>query len=164
MERRYSGELMIVYFLRHAEAEPDHGADFDRRLTTKGLEQAAKTGKFLLRSGITPDLIITSPVVRAKQTAEIVANALGADLVEDAGLACGMVPESCCRLIESHSSHDAILLVGHEPDFSEAIARLLGLADAEAINIRKSSITAVDISGGGVASGQLQFLVPARLM
>jgi len=155
---------MVVYFLRHAEAEPDHGSDFERVLTAKGLEQAAKVGKFLLRVGIAPDLIITSPVVRARQTAGIVAKALDVDLVEEKWLACGMDAGTCRQQISVHAKRDAILLVGHEPDFSEAIASLLGIADPDAINIRKSSLTAVDLGGGDGASGQLQFLVPARLM
>lgn len=59
---------MTIGFLRHAEAEDGHGSDFGRKLTPKGLEQAAKAGKFFQRNGLLPDLIVTSPVVRARQT------------------------------------------------------------------------------------------------
>ena len=152
---------MIVYFLRHAEAEDRDGNDHVRRLTARGLEQAAKVGKFLGRVGIRPDLILTSPVVRARQTAEIVAKATGVDLVEERWLACGMEPAACIRELGAYSTKESVMLVGHEPDFSVVIAALIGHRDADVVKVRKASLTAVELGGG---CGQLQFLVPARLM
>ena len=64
-------ELMVAYFLRHADAELRADSDYQRRLTPKGLEQADKVGKFFVRCGLLPQLILTSPVVRALQTAKI---------------------------------------------------------------------------------------------
>lgn len=155
---------MLICFLRHAEAEHDAESDFERQLTPKGTEQAAKAGKFLIRAGISPDLIITSPVVRARQTASIVSKALDADLVEARWLACGMKPETCLREIAVHSTKVAILLVGHEPDFSAAIAELVGLPDPSALNICKASLTVIDLVEPMSGCGQLQFLIPVRLM
>lgn len=156
---------MIVYFLRHADAEPDAARDFERKLTPKGLAQAEKAGKFLVRYGLVPSLILTSPVVRARQTAKIVAQRLGdADLVEERWLACGMNPESCLRELAPYFHHESILLVGHEPDFSETIAALIGHPDPAHLHIRKASLTAVDLIELAPGGGQLEFLVPARLM
>jgi phosphohistidine phosphatase len=156
---------MTVYFLRHADAEPDAARDFERKLTPKGLEQAEKAGKFLVRHGLVPALILTSPVVRARQTAKIVARRLGdADLVEERWLACGMSPESCLRELAVHQHLESVLLVGHEPDFSETISALTGLPDPVNLNIRKASLTAVDLPRLEPGAGQLQFLVPSRLM
>lgn len=155
---------MVAYFLRHAEAEADADSDFDRKLTAKGLEQAEKAGKFCARYGLKPGLILTSPVVRARQTARIVAEKLGADLVEERWLACGMAPETCLRELKAHARQDSVLLVGHEPDFGEAIAALLGLPDPGALKVRKASLTALDLPVLEFGRGQLQFLVPARLM
>lgn len=155
---------MIIYFLRHAEAEDDAGSDFVRKLTAKGLEQAAKVGKFLRSAGIAPELIVTSPVVRARQTADIVANALEVDLSEEQWLACGMSAATCRRELAVHEGKASILLVGHEPDFSEVIADFIGLPDSGALHIRKASLTAVEWVQSGRGAAQLQFLVPARLM
>lgn len=156
---------MIVYFLRHADAEPDAGRDFDRKLTAKGLEQAEKAGRFMHRNGLVPDLVITSPVVRARQTAKIVVRHLGdADLVEERWLACGMTPESCLRELSAWQKHRAVLLVGHEPDFSEAIAALVALFRPDTIQIRKASLTAIELPEAVAGAGRLQFLVPSRLM
>jgi phosphohistidine phosphatase len=156
---------MIVYFLRHADAEPDAARDFDRKLTPKGLEQAEKAGKFLVRFGLIPSIILASPVVRARQTAKIVSQRLGdADLVEARWLACGMSPESCLRELATYEQHESVMLVGHEPDFSETISALIGLPDSNGINIRKASLTAIDLPSLTPGAGQLQFLAPSRLM
>lgn len=155
---------MIVYFLRHAEAEDDAGSDFVRKLTSKGLEQAAKAGKFLRRAGMVPELIVTSPLVRARQTAEIVANALEVDLVEERWVACGMSAATLRQELVAHEGKASILLVGHEPDFSEVISDLIGLQDPRALHIRKASLTAVEWIPAQRGAAQLQFLVPARLM
>ena len=155
---------MTIGFLRHAEAEDGKGSDFERRLTPKGLEQAAKAGKFCVHHGLIPELAITSPVVRSRQTAEIVAKATGCDLVEERWLACGMEPADCLREIAAFSHKNFILLVGHEPDFSSTIAMLVGLADPAALKIRKASLTVLDLAEIRPGCGQLQFLIPARLM
>jgi len=156
---------MTIGFLRHAEAEDGAGTDFERRLTPKGIEQAEKVGKFCLRNGLLPDLIVTSPVVRARQTAGIVAGKTGCDLVEERWLACGMDPGDCLREIAAYSQMSFVLLVGHEPDFSEAIARLIGLIDPSCLKIRKAMLAIVDLaSTDDEGCGQLQFLIPARLM
>lgn len=156
---------MVVYFLRHAEAEPDFARDFDRQLTVKGLEQAEKVGKFLVRFGLIPDVIISSPVVRALQTAKIVAQRLGnAKIVDGPWLACGMSPGTCLHELAAYEDKASVLLVGHEPDFGEAIARMVGLHDASGIKVRKASLTAVDLPRIAQGNGELQFSVPARLM
>jgi len=152
----------MIYFLRHAEAETTAGSDRARRLTAKGLEQAEKVGEFCRSSGLLPALIVTSPVVRARQTAAIVAGTLGVELVEKDWLACGMSPATCLHEL-AHLRGD-IMLVGHEPDFSAAIASLVGLHDPGAIRIRKASLTAVEISDFARGTGGLQFSIPARLM
>jgi len=156
---------MIVYFLRHADADSDVANDFDRTLTPKGLEQAEKAGKFLLRHGLLPEAIVSSPVVRARQTAEAVEKKLGqASVVIGPWLACGRTPATCLAELSTHAGSHSVMLVGHEPDFSEAIAFMLGLPDSGALNIRKASLTAIELSSFHPGGGSLQFLVPARLM
>ena len=156
---------MTIGFLRHAEAEDGRGSDFGRKLTPKGLDQAAKAGKFCERNGFVPDLIITSPAVRARQTAEIVAKATGCELIEGSWLSCGMEAGECLKEIAALSNKmNFVLLVGHEPDFSEAIGCLIGLMDPSCLKIRKASLAIVDISMAELGCGQLQFLIPARLM
>ncbi|MCX6969214.1 MAG: histidine phosphatase family protein [Verrucomicrobia bacterium] len=155
---------MTIGFLRHAEAEHASGSDFDRRPTPRGLDQAEKAARFCLRNGLLPDLIITSPVVRARRTAEIVAATTGSDLIVGDWLSCGMEPGDFLKEIAAYSQKRFVLLVGHEPDFSDAIACLLGLIDPSSLKIRKASLTIVDIAAPHQGCGQLQFLIPARFM
>ncbi len=157
---------MIVYFLRHAEAHDQAESDFDRKLTDKGQEQAEKAAKFCRDHGLVPDLILSSPVVRARQTARIAAKTWDKpDLIEEHWLACGMSPQTCLRELKTYfDKYSSVMLVGHEPDFGETIAFLIGLPNAEGLKVRKSSITAVDMPELEAGRGQLQFLVPSRLM
>jgi phosphohistidine phosphatase len=156
---------MVAYFLRHADAEPRVTNDHERKLTPKGLEQAEKVGKFIVRCGLLPEIILTSPVVRARQTARIAAEKLGdTEFSEVDWLACGMTAETCLMELKAHQGKASALLVGHEPDFSETIAAILGLGDAAAIKLRKASLTGVELLDFQVGQGQLQFLVPSRLM
>lgn len=155
---------MVIHFLRHAEAVDELDSDFTRKLTTKGLEQAEKVGKFCVRSGLIPDVILSSPVLRASQTAEIVGKATGRTPVIEKWLACGMDPDMLYKNLTAHAKHETVFLVGHEPDFSCAISSLLGVSDPLAILIRKASLTAVDAPWLEAGAGRLQFSIPARLM
>ncbi len=158
-------EVMVAYFLRHADAELRADSDYQRRLTPKGLEQADKVGKFFVRCGLLPQLILTSPIVRALQTAKIVAENLEkAEFSEAAWLACGMTAETCLMELKARQEKASVLLVGHEPDFSDTIATMVGLEDAAAIKVRKASLTGVELLDFQAGQGQLHFLVPARLM
>ncbi len=156
---------MLLYFLRHAEAENEVPSDFDRRLTPKGLEQADKAGKFCVRYGLIPDVILSSPVVRAEQTARAVSKRLdGRELIIERWLACGMMPETCLESLAAYAKFGHVLLVGHEPDFGETIAACIGLPDPGHLNIRKSSLTAIDLPRLRAGMGRLEFTIPVRLM
>ena len=156
---------MVAYFLRHADAEPRITSDQERKLTPKGLEQSEKAGKFMARCGLLPEIILTSPVVRARQTAQVVAEKLGdAEVSEVDWLACGMSAETCLMELKARQGTASVLLVGHEPDFSETIATMLGVSDAGAIKVRKAALTGIELLDFRAGEGQLHFLVPARLM
>jgi phosphohistidine phosphatase len=156
---------MVAYFLRHADAEPRITSDHERKLTPKGLEQSEKVGRFMVRCGLLPEIILTSPVVRARQTARIVAEKLGdAEVSEVDWLACGMSAETCLMELKARQGTASVLLVGHEPDFSETIATMLGVSDAGAIKVRKAALTGIELLDFRAGQGQLHFLVPTKLM
>jgi phosphohistidine phosphatase SixA len=155
---------MVIYFLRHADAEADQGSDFNRKLTSKGLAQAEKVAKFCVRNGLLPDVILSSPVVRARQTAEILSQSTGMTPTLVDWLACGMEPRTLLQEIKAFKDKIHIFLVGHEPDFSSSIAALIGHPDANAIMVKKSSLTAVDMAWIESGSGSIQFSIPVHLM
>ena len=155
---------MTIYFLRHADAESMASSDFERNLTPKGLEQAAKVGRFCKAHGLAPDKILTSPLNRARQTAEIVAKALGAESVVQDWLACGMRLETLLMELSAQGKVESLLVVGHEPDFSSVISELIGASEGYGVLVTKASLTAVELPWMEAGSGQLQFSIPVRLM
>ncbi|HKN93856.1 MAG TPA: histidine phosphatase family protein, partial [Thermoleophilaceae bacterium] len=110
----------MIWLLRHAEAE-DGTPDEARRLTKKGEEQARIAGRALEALGVKFDLCLTSPRVRAEQTAELACEPLGVEVSVDERLKGGPFdPE------ELGAGLDEVLLVGHDPDFSMAVHNLTG--------------------------------------
>lgn len=156
---------MLLYLLRHAEAEPHCADDSSRRLTEKGYKQARRVGCFMKEQFIRPDLILTSPVVRSRETAEVVAKVLGkVELVEVPWAACGMDPERALGELGTFSRFKSILLVGHEPDFSALVAMMLDLGKSTSVTIAKASLTAIQASHLVPGSGVLQFLLPVKCL
>lgn len=125
----------MIYLLRHGEAERGDGDDAARRLTAKGEQQSETAGRALAALGIAIDTCLTSPKVRAADTARLACRALGIE------------PEIATELSEGDfdspdlaTGRGAAMLVGHEPDFSNEIARLTG-AKAK---LRKGGLAIVD--------------------
>jgi phosphohistidine phosphatase len=154
---------MILYLLRHAEAEPHCPDDFSRRLTEKGIKQADRVGCFMKDHCERPDFILTSPVIRAHETAGIVANHLGkCDVTLSPWAACGMDPKNAIHEIATYNKFKSILLVGHEPDFSVLIAALIGLARSPSIQVGKASLISINLPRLQFGSGILQFVLPVK--
>jgi len=155
-----------LYLLRHAEAEPDARNDFQRELTDKGANQSRRVAHFLMSRDIRPEVVITSPVTRAKQTAERVC--LQASLpmpVEEAFLACGMTPDTAFEeLLAYTTKFDHVLMVGHEPDLSEFIAAAIGVHEPNSIKVRKASLIGLSFGRLTPGAATLEYNVPARMM
>lgn len=155
---------MLLYLLRHAEAEDLAESDRARRLTPKGEGQAGRTGKFCRQYGIGPDVILSSPVTRALQTAKIVAEHIeGAELIEVPWAACGMHPDTARGELKSFAKLDSVMLVGHQPDLGRFAATLLASHNVGSFHVRKSLLCAIDLSAD-LRQGVLEFFVPVRLM
>lgn len=110
----------MIYLLRHGEAEDDAADDASRRLTAKGERQAEAAGKALAQLGVEIEACITSPKVRAADTARIACQSLGLEVETSEELSGG--PFDAAALAADRD----VLLVGHEPDFSGAVADLTG--------------------------------------
>jgi len=125
----------VIYLLRHGDAEDGDGDDAARRLTAKGEKQAAAAGRALALTDSGIDACLTSPKVRAAETARIACTALGLEpeIVED--LRGG--PFDALALCAGRGN---VLLVGHEPDFSGQIARLTGAK----VKLRKGGLAIVN--------------------
>lgn len=111
----------MIFLLRHGDAEPGNGDDAARPLTPKGERQGRDAGRALAALGAELDACLTSPKVRAAETARLACEALGLE------------PETAPELrgggfdsLALTAGRGNVLLVGHEPDFSDELARLTG--------------------------------------
>jgi phosphohistidine phosphatase len=157
---------MDLILIRHADASRDAPTDFDRDLTGKGEKQSTKVGRFLDYLGIKPDIILTSPLVRAKQTADLVDEVLKTKggVVEDERLACGMDAKAAFAMLKDHKDKDSVAFVGHEPDFSNLCASLMGMESAYCIDVKKASCALFDVEERKVGGAALKWMVPPKLM
>jgi len=121
-----------LYVMRHGIAVDRGSAGFSddskRPLTVEGKKKMKQIMAGLIKLGFDLDWIVSSPLVRARETAEIVAEELGTrpplDLCDALGP--GGSPESLISFLAKHSNRKRVLVVGHEPDLSELVARLIG--------------------------------------
>jgi phosphohistidine phosphatase len=142
---------MIIHIVRHAEAV-ERSSDIPeehRYLTPRGrktFRKIARTGK---KAGIQPEVILTSPLVRAVQTADILAEKLGfkGDLQLAPLLSPGFRPESLDQLLDSWPQAEEVALVGHEPDLG-SLAQALFAVDGDCA-LKKGAILSFERAAGG---------------
>jgi phosphohistidine phosphatase len=154
-----------VYLLRHADAgDPEawNRPDAERPLSSKGRRQAERLGRHLAAVEFAPDAILTSPKIRAAETARLVAEALGRPVAEDERLGGPFGIDSLGEILRDAGSPRRAVLVGHDPDFSELLSLLVG---APELSMRKGALARVDLdepieAGGGV----LRWLLPPDLV
>jgi phosphohistidine phosphatase len=127
----------MIYLLRHGEAEEGVGDDAARRLTPKGERQARAAGEALAALASAVDACLTSPKVRAADTARLACEALEPEPEVAEELRGG--PFDSFALVAGRGD---VLLVGHEPDFSSEVARLTGAK----VKLRKGGLAIVDDS------------------
>jgi phosphohistidine phosphatase len=119
---------MQLYLVRHAEAaggEPDEL----RPLTPAGREQARSLGERLRESGVRPDAIVTSPLLRARETAALVARELGVEAVPDDRLAPGATADQITSAVAGRG--ETVVIVGHQPDCSRIAGVLTGAPEPD---------------------------------
>jgi phosphohistidine phosphatase len=136
---------MDLYLVRHAEAVDGHlyGDDTERPLTANGRAAARQVGEALAKNSVTLDVIITSPLVRAVETAELIAVALGfAGGLEVSGALTpgGHTDEILTRVVEPHAGA-RVALVGHEPSMGHLLSALL---QKRGLSLSKGAAIALD--------------------
>jgi phosphohistidine phosphatase len=116
-----------LWLLRHGDAETTGGRDdAGRRLTHEGEDQSRVAGRALARLGLGFAAILTSPRVRARDTARLVAKALDASVEVHGPLGGGFERGDALHALAGRGPDDRLLLVGHEPDLSELVHELSG--------------------------------------
>jgi phosphohistidine phosphatase SixA len=152
---------MLLHLLRHAHAgDPEAwtGDDSDRPLSEKGEAQARRLARHLEAIGFRTDRIISSPKVRAFQTAGPVADRIGLSVVTDDRLAGGLDVDTAEAVLRDAGDPESAVLVGHDPDFSDLVGLL---CDAGGVSMRKGALARIEIDRPLVAgSGSLRWLLP----
>jgi len=149
---------MQLYFLRHGEADWPGWTkpDDERPLTDFGKKEARQVAMFLNRLKVKPNLIVTSPLPRALQTAEAAAEQLETKLCQDEALEPGFGIGELSTVLKRYPSK-ALMLVGHEPDFSSVISALTG----GFIKMSKAGVALIDIDPE-TEKGRLLWLFPPK--
>src|SRR5213592_1075211 len=150
---------MQLHFLRHGEADWPGWTkpDDERPLTDFGKKEVRQVAKFLNRLKVKPDLIVTSPLPRALQTAEVAAEQLKTKLRQDEALEPGFGISELRSLLKRHGSK-VLMVVGHEPDFSSVISALTGAS----LKLSKAGVAFVDIDPD-TEKGRLLWLFPPKV-
>jgi phosphohistidine phosphatase len=157
-----------IYLIRHGLAEergdkwPD---DAKRPLTDDGMSRMRKSIRGLSRLGVSFDVVLTSPLVRAKQTAEIAAGGVSPrpsivtiDSLSPDGTFAAVVAD-----LEKHAKKTRIALVGHEPHIGELAARLIG--SRHAIDFKKGAVCRIDLATLPPSGpGDLRWLLTPKIM
>jgi phosphohistidine phosphatase len=144
-----------LYLIRHglaADRGDEYPDDAKRPLTSEGVSRLRREARGLQALGVTFDQILTSPLVRAKQTAEVFAQAQDdkVPIAQIDALAPGGTPAQVVQALAEYARRKAIALVGHEPNMSELAAKLLGTR------------TPVPFKKGAVCCIEFEALPPAR--
>ncbi len=146
-----------LWFLRHGEAEPhDARPDADRRLTPRGEEQSRAAGRALAALEITFQLVLTSPRIRALDTARLACQALGNDVVVDDALSSEFGLDDALALAAAAGADTRVLFVGHDPDFTQAVLDLTGAR----IDLKKGGVAGVRMRAS--RRGELMVLLRPR--
>jgi phosphohistidine phosphatase len=138
---------MILCFLRHGAADPPESRpDEARRLTPEGRDELGRAAPLLRRLDLRPEIVLTSPRDRAVETARILqAGGLGGELITDQRLAPGMDWRELIAALGDHAQSERLLLVGHEPDLSRAVATLTG---GNRVRLREAGLCRVELPPG----------------
>lgn len=153
---------MELILLRHGKAEDNHPrGDSARGLVEKGRKQARRAGGVLQAAGLTPGIVLTSPLLRAQQTADEFCQAAGIPgPVVQGWLACGCVPETVLAELAAFHDFKRVAIIGHEPDFSRFIQWCLG-AHAATIEMKKGAMACLRIDPPS-RQATLLYLIPPK--
>jgi phosphohistidine phosphatase len=157
---------MFLLFIRHATAAPlGKSAEFDkdRPLTSRGRQRFRQVARSLTQLVVEPKAILTSPLLRARETAGIAANAWGAIRpVVVPALRDGKWP-GICRALSAYGKADTVVLVGHEDWISSITARLLGSDKGKAFGYRKGGVALLELETADARNATLLWFIPPRV-
>jgi phosphohistidine phosphatase len=165
------GEWVQIYIVRHGDAinrdDPRVTSDEMRELTSEGRDEVELMSLLLARLDVKPDLILTSPLIRARQTAEIIASVTGAQSAPSVSdeLAPGGSLAAVLNDILSHGRPKQTVLTGHMPGVGAMAAYLIWREPHMALPFRTGEICRVDLPDDSPVAGygDLRWAIPPRI-
>lgn len=158
---------MKLLLVRHAAAVPSGTpgvSDDERPLTAEGEARFRLAAAGLARITDRPDVLLTSPLARARATAGIAARAFGGlEPALEPALAHGTA-ETILTALAAHASATTMVVVGHEPLLSAVVARLVGVRDSERVAFKKGGAALVDLPHGLFGAGRLVWFLQPRIL
>jgi phosphohistidine phosphatase len=157
---------MILYFLRHASAGEhliNPKKDEKRALDAEGIQQCGFVGRALAALDVQVDVVVSSPLKRATQTASLVGNELGYEgkLQIDTGLRPGATLPDFRKLLEKYAQAEAIMVVGHNPNLSQFLGAVISDSGCEAsVELRKGAVARVEMRRN---SGTLHWCITPKV-
>lgn len=157
-----------LYLIRHGVAEergPKYPDDSKRPLTSGGMSDLREAAKGLEELGVSFDLIVTSPLVRTRQTAEIISATLAdhPKVVASDALTPEGTTNAAVKEIARHAKKERLAIVGHEPNIGELAAYLIGAATP--IPFKKAAVCRIDFADPPAkGAGELRWFLPPRVL
>jgi phosphohistidine phosphatase len=158
---------MRLLIIRHATAVPRGTPDMpddERPLTKRGERRFRQAAEGLARLMKRPDTLLTSPLPRARRTAEIAAKAWGKVEVEEEPALAGGSYNEIATALGRFPAESTVAIVGHEPDLSSLLGRLLGTSHGERLTFKKGGVALVDVPGSLADGGTLAWYLPPRIL
>jgi len=152
-----------LYFLRHGLADwPEWTRpDDERPLTEDGMSKMKAEAKAIKQLKLSLDVILSSPLVRARQTADLVAERLGMSVTESKLLAPGFNKDKLGKLLGEYGNAKAVMFIGHEPDFGMTISALIG---GGRVAMKKGGLARVDVDSADSLQGELVWLLAPKVL
>jgi phosphohistidine phosphatase len=159
---------MELYILRHGIAEEGRlgQRDSERELTDEGRRKLRDVLRVAQRAGLNPELMISSPYLRAIQTAEVAIDVLRykGTLSQTPVLIPSSEPEPVWQEVRTHRDASSLMLVGHEPLLSQVVGYVLGAPQLQ-VDMKKAALVRVDIeSFGAQPRGVLKWMLTPKLI
>ena len=159
---------MQLLIIRHAIAVPRGTPDIpddDRPLTKRGRQRFRSAARGMARLVKRPDFLLSSPLPRARQTADIAAREWGknVEVIEEQAIAGGS-PEAISGVLARYPGESRVAVVGHEPDLSELLAKILGTKNDERLTFKKGGAALVELPGSALDGGSLIWYLPPRAL
>lgn len=160
---------MDLYILRHGIAvdrgDPGAASDFDRALTKDGKKKMEKLASGMKQVGVSVERVLTSPAIRALQTAEIAARALGDPPLEKAEIFYQGDSHSIRAALRAYRRYSSLMIVGHEPTLSELAALWISGDPGLPIDLKKAGLILLEVSSWREEDrATLKWLLPPRIL